>query len=132
MKKLLLLFISMFFVAISFAQELVKVKRMTTMTYDRNKEEWVDGEYTYPSSIYVMIKGSNIIITSAYEQKIYTYGSPEKTEYPTHNAYIWSALDKKGDKLKFIIKIFNTGDVVYMFLYNGIGVEYLMDMSSNN
>lgn len=117
----------MLLVAVSFAQEFVKVKRMTTITYDDYKQEWVDGEYTYPSSIYVMIKGSQVIITSAYEQKIYTYGSPDKSEYSTHNAYTWSALDKKGDKLKFIIKIFNTGDIVYMFLYNGMGVEYLMD-----
>lgn len=117
----------MLLVTVSFAQEFVKVKRMTTMTYDRNKEEWVDGEYTYPSSIYVMIKSSQIIITSAYEQRIYTYGNPDKTEYSTHNTYTWNALDKKGDKLKFMIKIFETGDIVYMFLYNGMGVEYLMD-----
>lgn len=117
----------MLLVTVSFAQEFVKVKKMTTITYDDYKQEWVDGEYTYPSSIYVMIKGSQVIITSAYEQKIYTYGDPDKLEYSTHNAYIWNALDKKGDKLKFIIKIFNTGDIVYMFLYNGMGVKYLMD-----
>lgn len=127
MKKLLVLLISMLLVAVSFAQEFVKVKRMTTITYDDYKQEWVDGEYTYPSSIYVMIKGSQVIITSAYEQKIYTYGNPDKSEYSTHNAYTWSALDKKGEKLKFMIKIFKTGEVIYMFLYRGIGVEYLMD-----
>ena len=127
MKKLLVLVISMLLVTASFAQEFVKVKRMTTISYDNYKQDWVDGESTYPSSIYVMIKGSQIIITSAYEQRIYTYGNPEETKYPTHSAYTWSALDKKGDKLKFIIKIFGTGQIVYMFLYNGIGVEYLMD-----
>lgn len=127
MKKLLLLFISMLFVAISFAQEFVKVKRMTTITYDRIKEDWIDGEYTYPTSIYVMLKGSEIIITSDYEQRLYTYGNPHKVEYSTHTAYTWKALDKSGTSCHFILKMFKTGAIVYMFLYDGIGIEYLMD-----
>ena len=127
MKKLLVLLISMLLVTVSFAQEFIKVKRMTTITYDNYKQDWVDGETTYPSSIYVMLKGSEVIITSAYEQRVYTYGSPEETKYTTHNTYLWNALDKSGTRLKFIIKIFKTGEVVYMFLYKGMGVEYLMD-----
>lgn len=127
MKKLLVLLISMLLVTVSFAQEFVKVKRMTTIRYDNYKQDWVDSETTYPTSIYVMLKGSEIIITSAYEQRVYTYGNPEKSNYSTHTAYTWSALDKKGEKLKFILKIFETGEIIYMFLYRGIGVEYLME-----
>ena len=132
MKKLFLLLVCALFALTSFSQKFIKVERMTTTEYDRYKQEWVDKEVTYPTSIYVMIKGSEVIITSSYEQRVYTYGTPEKSTYPTHSAYLWKALDKSGTRCTFIMKIFNSGEVVYMFLYNGIGIEYLMDMSSNN
>jgi hypothetical protein len=132
MKKVFLLLICAFFALTSFSQKFIKVERMTTLQYSDYKQNWEEVETTYPSSIFVMIKGSEVIITSSYEQRIYTYGDPEKTNYTTHTVYTWRALDKEGMRLSFMIKIFNNGSVIYMFIYKGVGVEYLMDMSSNN
>jgi hypothetical protein len=132
MKKVFLLLVCAFFALTTFSQNFLKVKRMTTLEYSDSKQEWLETETTYPNSIYVMIKGSEIIITNSYEQRIYTYGSPEKSTYGTHTVYSWKALDKDGTRLSFMMKIFNSGSIVYMFIYNGVGVEYLMDKSSNN
>jgi hypothetical protein len=132
MKKVFLLLICAFFALTSFSQKFIKVERMTTLRYSDYKQNWEETETTYPTSIYVMIKGSEVIITSSYEQRIYTYGSPEKTDYTTHTVYTWKALDKDGTRLSFMIKIFKSGSIIYMFIYNGVGVEYLMDNSSNN
>lgn len=127
MKKVFLLLVCALFALTSFSQEFIKVERMTTLEYSDYKQTWLEKETTYPTSIYVMIKGSEVIITSAYEQRIYTYGSPEKTTYSTHTVYTWKALDKDGTRLSFMIKIFNNGSIIYMFIYKGMGVEYQME-----
>jgi hypothetical protein len=130
MKKLLLLtsFV-MLFVASCFSQELKKVSRMRVMNYDHRTKEFVNKETTYPKEIYVIIKGGVVHITSTKEQKIYTYGSPEKTNYDTHSVYTWPAVDKDGTSCTFMIKIFNDGSIAYLFLYSSVDllIEFLMD-----
>ena len=127
MKKVFLLLVCALFTLTSFSQEFKKVQRMTVISYDEQKGDWVDDRTTYPQTLYVKIKGSEIIITSDYQQRIYTYGNVEENNYTTHVTYTWSALDKDDKPCKFIMKHFKTGEIIYMFIYNGVGVEYLME-----
>lgn len=113
-------------VSTSFSQNFEKVYQMTTMSFDKVKKEWVEQNVTYPSGIYVMLKGSEVIITSDYQQRIYTYGEAQENDYPTHKSYTWKAIDKSGINCKFIFKVFKNGTIVYMFLYDGACVEYVM------
>jgi hypothetical protein len=128
MKKLILLLtLSIAFTVSAFSQSFKKVHRMALITYDKDKGEWVEDKVSYPNGLHVMIKGSEIIITSQSEQRVFTYGECEKNVYPKHITYSWDALDKEGTKCRFIMKHFSDGAVVYMFIYQFMGIEYLME-----
>lgn len=128
MKKLILLLtLSIAFTVSAFSQSFKRVEKMTLIIYDKDKGEWVDDKVTYPKGLNVMIKGSEIIITNEYEQRVYTYGECQKNMYSTHATYSWDALDKEGTKCRFIMKRFFDGAVIYMFIYEFMGIEYLME-----
>ena len=128
MKKLIFLLLCGIAISTSvFSQTFRKVAKMSTMSYDRIKKDWVVEKSYSPSNLAVLIKGSEIIIANEYEQRIYTYGDCEKDTYDTHVVYAWLAIDKDGKKCKFMIKNFFSGGTVYIFMYNEIAVEYIME-----
>ena len=127
MKKLLLLLICGIMSTAAFSQVFRKVATMSTMSYDKVKKDWIVDKTYNPSNLNVLIKGSEIIITNEYEQRIYTYGDYEKSAYATHVVYTWQALDKEGNKCKFMIKNFYSGGTVYLFMYDGVAIEYIME-----
>jgi hypothetical protein len=104
-----------------------KVYSMSTLSYDKYKSDWIREKTTYPKNLNVFIKGSEILITNEYEQKIFTYGNCEENKYDSHVSYGWNALDKDGTKCYFIMKRFNDGEVIYMFIYNFVGIEYVTE-----
>ena len=126
-KKILLIicFISLSFY--SFSQNMKKVYSMSVLSYNEAKSDWIRDKTTYPKNLNVFIKGSEVLIVNEYEQKIFTYGNCEEDKYETHISYGWNAIDKDGTKCYFIIKHFYNGQVIYMFIYNGVGVEYVME-----
>jgi hypothetical protein len=128
MKKVLLSLIFAFFIALcSFSQNMRKVYSMSTLSFSESKNDWIRDKTTYPKDLNVFIKGSEIFITNEYEQKIFTYGKCEEDKYQTHTSYGWNALDKEGTKCYFIMKRFNDGQIIYMFIYDRVGIEYVME-----
>lgn len=128
MKKLTLLTLAvMLFAFSSTAQKVSKVYRMATLIYNYVSKDWDRSDINYPTGINVMIKNANeVIIMTSYEQRVYLLGSPDKTYHKTHSTYTWKAIDKSGTNCSFMIKIFENGDIIYIFLYDDVGIEYLM------
>jgi hypothetical protein len=97
------------------------------MSFSESKNDWIRDKTTFPKDLNVFIKGSEILIVNEYEQKIFTHGNCEENKYNTHISYGWNAIDKDGTKCYFIMKRFFEGQVIYMFIYDGVGIEYVME-----
>lgn len=128
MKKATLLTFAVMLLSMStMAQKVSKVYRMATLVYNYAKKDWDRSDINYPTGINVMIKNAKeVIVMNSYEQRVYLMGEPNKTYHKTHSTYTWKAIDKSGTSCSFMIKLFEDGDIIYIFLYDDIGVEYLM------
>jgi hypothetical protein len=128
MKKTITLFVcSILLTLTSFSQNMRKVYSMSVMSFSESKNDWIRDKTTFPKDLNVFIKGSEILIVNEYEQKIFTHGNCEENKYNTHISYGWNAIDKDGTKCYFIMKRFYEGQVIYMFIYDGVGIEYVME-----
>ena len=128
MKKTITLFVCTILLTLtSFSQNMRKVYSMSVMSFSESKNDWIRDKTTFPKDLNVFIKGSEILIVNEYEQKIFTHGNCEENKYNTHISYGWNAIDKDGTKCYFIMKRFYEGQVIYMFIYDGVGIEYVME-----
>ena len=125
MKKLII-FIALFFIStFCHAQNWEKVSSMNFIK--KVNGEWVDEKSINTTNVYVMLKGSEVIVKSNQINRYMTYGDVQSSNYSTHSANLWKCLDKDGDECFFIMKKFTNGTIIYMVVYNYFGIEFYIN-----
>lgn len=129
MKKIKLLLLFLVISLVGFSQNFNKVYKSTCLKYSYQQQKWNDVMAKYPENMYITINGNDIKINNESQSHFKTYGVPEKSTYETHLAYSWDCLDKEGNSCTFIMKKFNSGDLVLSFLYSSekIMFEYIIE-----
>ena len=128
MKKLLLVVTLLLVTTFCYSQSFNKVYKATYIKYINGR--WVDGESTYPESMFIIMEGSEIKITNESESKFITYGDYQKTSYNDFVCYSWNCYDKKGNDCTFMMKKPYEGKrMVLMFIYSSlnVGLEYITE-----
>jgi hypothetical protein len=122
MKKILLTLLIIFVSTFCHAQSWDKVYYINFIKFEDGT--WVDDKSQETDNTFILIKGSEVIIRAKDINRYMTYGDCQTKNYDTHIASSWKCLDKEGDDCTFIMKRFNNGTIIYMIIYNRVGVEF--------
>lgn len=113
----------MLITAIGYSQEYYKVSRSHLLTYERGR--WVDGEYYYPTDMFIILNGSKITVNATNVKTYMTYGNMETKYYDYGSCHTWNCIDPDGKNCKFMMKyIRDSKSYVMLIMYSYYALEY--------
>lgn len=113
MKKIILLLLLSTISIFSFSQDFYKVTQCRIEHYIEDK--WVTTQTTYPSKMFVIIKGTTFKVTNEAGSSFQIYGKPEKEKYPTHTTFVWQGYDDEGEQVFLFLKTVGESNTIADF-----------------